>query len=250
MKARGRRGREQSLQALPDEWPHSLLEEIRGLVRASGEVLAVLDDDPTGTQTVADVTVLTTLEGPALRDELGRGEPLFYLLTNSRSLPPQEAGRLNYEIGANLAQAARQAGRGLRVISRSDSTLRGHFPGEVEALGRGLGVEFDAWLIVPFFLEGGRYTLEDVHYVAQDDWLVPAGETEFARDRAFGYRASDLKDWVEEKTGGQVRAGQVASLSIDEIRLQGPEQILRRLRRCRVGRCVWSTPPATATWKW
>jgi len=29
--------------------------------------------------------------------------------------------------------------------------------------------EMDAWIICPFFLQGGRYTINDVHYVADSD---------------------------------------------------------------------------------
>lgn len=29
--------------------------------------------------------------------------------------------------------------------------------------------EMDAWIIFPFFLQGGRYTIKDVHYVADGD---------------------------------------------------------------------------------
>ena len=121
------------------------------------------------------------------------------------------------------------------MVSRSDSTLRGHFPGELEALAEALGQDFDAWVLVPFFLEGGRYTIDDVHYVAEGEWLTPAGETEFARDPSFGYRASDLRQWVEEKTGGKIRADAVASFSIEDIRLGGPDTVSTRLAKLPVG---------------
>ena len=151
-----------------------------------------------------------------------RRQPVFFVLTNSRSLPLAEAQALNAEIGRNLTRAAQAAGRDFAVVSRSDSTLRGHYPGEVDALARGLGQRFDATLIIPFFLEGGRYTLGDIHYVAEGDALIPAAETPFARDAAFGYRSSDLRDWVEEKTGGRVRAADVRAISIEQLRSGGP----------------------------
>jgi uncharacterized protein YgbK (DUF1537 family) len=59
--------------------------------------------------------------------------------------------------------------------------------------------------------------------------LVPAGETEFAKDAAFGYRSSNLKEWVEEKTGGRITRGQVASVSIETIRQGGPEAVAKEL---------------------
>jgi uncharacterized protein YgbK (DUF1537 family) len=225
----GRINKQELLDRLPDEWPEDLLPEIQQQIKASRRKVVVLDDDPTGTQTVHSIPVLTEWPVETLHDELANDLPAFYLLTNSRSLPPAEAEAMNREIGRNLVEAARQAGRDFAVVSRSDSTLRGHFPGEVEALAGALGQEFDAWLIIPFFLEGGRYTINDIHYVAEGGWLVAAGETEFARDAAFGYRASNLRHWVDEKTGGRVPAQAVGSISIDDIRRGGPKQVSERL---------------------
>lgn len=221
--------------SLPEEWPEDLLPEIQEQIKISRRKVVVLDDDPTGTQTVHSIPVLTEWPAEKLGQELANDLPAFYLLTNSRSLPLAEAEAMNAEIGRNLVEAARQADREIAVVSRSDSTLRGHFPGEVEALAEALGQGFDAWLIIPFFLEGGRYTINDIHYVAEGEWLVPAGETEFARDAAFGYRASNLRDWVEEKTKGRVRAQDVASLSIEDIRRGGPKRVTERLAALKPG---------------
>ncbi len=217
------------LASLPDEWPDDLLPQIQAQVKASRRKVVVLDDDPTGTQTVHGVPVLTEWPVETLRAELANDLPAFYLLTNSRSLPLAEAEAMNVEIGRNLVEAARQADREFVVVSRSDSTLRGHFPGEVKALAEALGQDFDAWLIIPFFLEGGRYTINDVHYVAEGEWLVPAGATEFARDAVFGYRASNLRRWVEEKTEGRIPSEAVASISIEDIRRGGPKRVAGRL---------------------
>ena len=52
--------------------------------------LVVLDDDPTGTQTVHDITVLTTYESDVLRAELEKKEAGFFVLTNSRAYPHDE----------------------------------------------------------------------------------------------------------------------------------------------------------------
>lgn len=217
------------LDTLPAPWPEALLPVIQARVRSGLHTLVVLDDDPTGTQTVHGVPVLTNWDVETLRAELASGPDAFYLLTNSRSMSPAEASALNAEIGRNLARASKETGRRFVVASRSDSTLRGHFPEEVEALERALGQPFDAWLLIPFFQEGGRYTLDDVHYVAEGDRLVPAAETEFARDVAFGYRASNLRDWVEEKSKGRIPAESVASISIEAIRQGGPSLVTKRL---------------------
>jgi uncharacterized protein YgbK (DUF1537 family) len=227
--------KEEFLASLGEEWPGDLLPEIQQQVKTSRRKVVVLDDDPTGTQTVHSIPVLTEWPVETLSAELSNDLPAFYLLTNSRSLPLAEAEAMNAEIGHNLVEAGRQAGQEFAVVSRSDSTLRGHFPGEVSALAKALGGPFDVWLIIPFFLEGGRYTINDIHYVAEGKWLVPAGETEFARDPAFGYGASDLRNWVEEKTKGQISSKRVASVSIEDIRRGGPKRVAERFGQLESG---------------
>ncbi len=223
------------LAGLPPVWPEDPREGIRAAVRASRRTLVVLDDDPTGTQTVYDIPVITGWSVEALRGELSGEGPGFYILTNSRSMPAEEAAALNREIARNLRDAA--AGP-FSVVSRSDSTLRGHFPAETDALREILG-PFDATFVIPFFEDGGRYTIDDVHYVAEGDRLVPAAETPFARDAVFGYRSSDLRQWVEEKTGGAVPAGEVRSIAVEELRRGGPEAARKRaLDLPRGGVCV------------
>jgi uncharacterized protein YgbK (DUF1537 family) len=166
----------QLLSRLPDEWPHDLRPAIQKQVHADRRKIVVLDDDPTGTQTIHGLPVITEWSVDTLAAELNNNLPAFYILTNSRSYPLPIARQMNAEIGHNLTAAAAQAHREFVVISRSDSTLRGHFPGEVEALSHALEQNYDGWIINPFFLEGGRYTIDDVHYVDEGDELVPAGE--------------------------------------------------------------------------
>ncbi len=208
--------------ALPPVWPEELQPRVQAAARASERTLVVLDDDPTGTQTVHDVPVVTRWDVATLRAELARAEPCFFILTNSRSLTAAAARALNLELARNLHAASAAAGRAFTLVSRSDSTLRGHFPVETDALAEICG-PFDATIVAPYFEAGGRYTLDDVHYVAEGDTLVPAAETPFARDAAFGYRCSDLHEWIEEKTSGRIRAADVRSLSLDVIRRGGPE---------------------------
>jgi uncharacterized protein YgbK (DUF1537 family) len=214
---------------LPPEWPDDLLPAIQDRIRASRRKVVVLDDDPTGTQTVHGIPVLTEWPVDQLQAVLTEDWPVVYLLTNSRSLSQQQAQLLSTEIAAVLESSRSQTGQDFAVVSRSDSTLRGHFPAEVQALSQGLKENFDAWLIIPFFTEGGRFTAGDVHYVAEGEWLVPAGETEFARDKAFGYRASNLLEWVAEKTNGAVSKNLIASISLETIRRGGPEEVTRQL---------------------
>eukprot|EP00927_Polykrikos_kofoidii_P035473 TRINITY_DN30028_c0_g1_i1.p1 TRINITY_DN30028_c0_g1~~TRINITY_DN30028_c0_g1_i1.p1 ORF type:complete len:819 (-),score=114.84 TRINITY_DN30028_c0_g1_i1:72-2528(-) len=207
------------LPAEPDSEPSR--NEVRASIRSgAAPKLVVLDDDPTGTQTVQGIQVLTEWSEVSIAKELQANAPGFFILTNSRALPTAEARKLTKEICENVRKAAQSSGAKYTVVLRGDSTLRGHYPAEVDAAAEALG-GFDVTVICPFFLQGGRYTLNDVHYVASGDKLVPAADTEFAKDKAFGYKESNLFDWVQEKTGGKVSATDVASLSIEEIRTGG-----------------------------
>jgi uncharacterized protein YgbK (DUF1537 family) len=221
-------GKDDLFAALPPEWPHDPMPEIQRRIAASPTKVVVLDDDPTGTQTVHGVPVLTEWPVESLRREFGGDGRCFFILTNSRSLPPEPARALNGEIARNLLAAA--AGKPFVVVSRSDSTLRGHFPLETDALSEVLG-PFDGVLLVPFFETGGRHTINDVHYLAEGAWLMPVAQSQFARDATFGYHNSNLRDWVEEKSGGRIRAEDVASISIERIRQGGPEAVSEELKR-------------------
>lgn len=215
-----RRHRKSELFAsLTPVFTEDLLPKIRECVAAFQRKLVVLDDDPTGTQTVHGVPVLTQWDEGTLRAEFANNLPCFYILTNSRSLPPDAARALGLEIALNLKAAADP--RTFTLVSRSDSTLRGHFPVETDALAEILG-PFDATILIPYFEAGGRYTIDDVHYVAEGDWLLPAAETPFARDAVFGYRNSNLREYIQEKTGGRVKAPDVISFSIAELRTASP----------------------------
>jgi uncharacterized protein YgbK (DUF1537 family) len=192
-------------------------------------IVVVLDDDPTGTQSVHGVRVITTWQTADLEREFGNSQNAVFVLTNTRAMPPEQARQVNLEIGQNLKAASETTKRQFVIVSRSDSTLRGHFPLEIEALEAGLDTQFDAWLICPFFEAGGRVTIDNVHYLRQADQLIPVGQTEFAKDTTFGYRASDLREWVEEKTQGRIPVTQVASVSLETIRHGGSEQIAQQL---------------------
>ena len=216
-------------QSLPPDYPHPLLPEIQRLVKESKRKIVVLDDDPTGTQTVRDITVLTGWDVASLSQILSEEDAMVYILTNSRSFLPPQVQAMNREIACHLRQASQQTQRSFVIVSRSDSTLRGHFPLETDVLMDELGGGFDGVLVIPFFEEGGRFTINDIHYVAEGEFLVPAAETEYARDATFGYRSSNLKEWVAEKSGGRISPAQVASIGLDTIRHGGPAAVQQEL---------------------
>ncbi|KAL9856874.1 putative tagatose-bisphosphate aldolase [Arabidopsis thaliana] len=213
------------LKSLPAEWPSDPTTDIHRLNMGNSKTLVVLDDDPTGTQTVHDVEVLTEWSVESISEQFRKKPACFFILTNSRSLSPEKASELIKDICSNLCAASKEVGNtDYTIVLRGDSTLRGHFPQEADAAVSILG-EMDAWIICPFFLQGGRYTIDDVHYVADSDRLVPAGETEFAKDASFGYKSSNLREWVEEKTAGVIPANSVQSISIQLLRKGGPDAV-------------------------
>ena len=183
--------------------------------------IVVLDDDPTGVQTVNGIYVYTDWEIESIRSAFADPNKLFFILTNSRGLTAEETTRVHSEIAERLWQVSRETGQDFILISRSDSTLRGHYPLETETLRQVLEQEddkrFAGEVIYPFFLEGGRYTIGDTHYVNDGKTLVPAGNTEFARDKSFGYKNSHLGDWVEEKTNGAFTRQDTTYISLDEL---------------------------------
>ena len=203
--------------------------KIRQHLLNSGKRLVVIDDDPTGPQAIHDVRVFMDWSVDTLKKAFQTGDPVFFICTNSRSLRPDEAVKVSLEAGQNLQEAAELEKAEVLLTSRSDSTLRGHFPAELDALILGLGVKPDGIILVPAFFEGGRYTTDDIHYAEQDGEMVPVHLTEFARDPAYSYRNSDLKKWVEEKTGGSVKAEDVRSISLDTLRKGGPGAVAEEL---------------------
>ncbi len=223
------------LSSLPTIWLEDLLPAIRSEITQNPISVVVLDDDPTGTQTVYDIPVITNWKLQSIIDEFERRTGLFYLLTNSRSLPTKRAVDLASEIGANILEASRKTGQAFEIISRSDSTLRGHFPAEVDALAKVLGMEQAVYIIIPFFQEGGRYTINDIHYVKDAEHLIPAADTAFAKDVVFGYRNSNLKFWIEEKTQGRISGSSVQALSLVDIRQKGPNYIADKMAECKPG---------------
>lgn len=203
---------------------------------ASRTKLVVLDDDPTGVQTVHGVSVYTDWSEESIRRGFAEKGRLFFLLTNSRSFSAEKTAAVHREIGETVCRVSRETGIPFVLMSRSDSTLRGHYPLETETLRRAVercGGRIDGEVLCPFFKEGGRFTLDNVHYVRSGDELVPAGLTEFAADKTFGYRASELREYIEEKTGGAVRAADVTAISLDELRAGDVEGVAAKLTAVR-----------------
>ncbi|HEV8340613.1 MAG TPA: four-carbon acid sugar kinase family protein [bacterium] len=220
---------------LPPAWPRELRSFIGATLRARAETLLVLDDDATGTQTVHGIPILLRWEPDDLRATLDGRYPAIYLLTNSRSLTEATAVELNSRAIKAIAAAWGDRSIPPRVVSRSDSTLRGHYPAETDVISAEVssrfGFSYDGVLLVPFFEEGGRLTIHDTHWVVTGGDAIPIGESEFARDPVFGFRASSLPFWVAEKSKGRIPPEKVERVTLEDIRLGGPKRVRQKLLR-------------------
>ena len=207
---------------------------------ASDRRLLVLDDDPTGSQCVAGIDVAFD-DDPALPvGVLTEPGSTCFVLTNTRALDEDEAVAMNRRILRGVLDGGVPA-RGLHVVSRSDSTLRGHVIAEPLALAEELAdhdIEVDAIILCPAMIEAGRFTEGDIHYAMVDGTAVEVGETDFARDATFGFTHSDLREFLQERSGGAVRAAEVLSIGLDDIRSGGPARVREILAGARDRRWV------------
>jgi len=192
--------------------------------------IIVLDDDPTGSQTVHSCLLLTRWDVDTLREAMLDSAPLFFVLTNTRGMDANRAADITREVCQNIRQVLdelRQNEQAINpiLVSRSDSTLRGHYPVETDVIAEELG-PFDAHFLVPAFFEGGRITRDSIHYLVVDGKEIPVHETEFAQDSVFGYTHSYLPDYVEEKTSGRIKAEQVERFLLTDVRGNSLDRLL------------------------
>ena len=202
--------------------------------------LLILDDDPTGSQCVAGIDVAFD-EDPAIPLEVLKepGDACF-VLTNTRALDEDEAVAMNRRIVRGVLDGGIPAD-GLHVVSRSDSTLRGHVIAEPLAIADELsahGLEVDAFVLCPAMIEAGRFTDGDIHFATVEGKAVEVAETDFARDATFGYTHSDLREFLAERSNGAIAAADVLSLSLEDIRTGGPARVREILGGARDRRWV------------
>lgn len=214
----------------PDET--KLDELLKKEIENNDTKFVVLDDDPTGVQTVHDISVYTDWTVESMKKGFMDDNKVFYILTNSRGMTVAETTKIHHEIIDAVAQAAAETGKNYQFISRSDSTLRGHYPLETELLKEGVeksGKTVDGEVLFPFFKEGGRFTIDNTHYVKYGDELVPAAQTEFAKDKTFGYTHSSIPEYVEEKTKGDYKAENVTCIALEDLRALNIDKITEQL---------------------
>lgn len=198
--------------------------------------IVVLDDDPTGVQTVNNISVYTDWTPESIEAGFAEENSMFFILTNSRAFSEENTRAEHKKIAERVVVASEKFDKDFIIISRSDSTLRGHYPLETQTLRETLeakGYKVDGEILMPFFKEGGRFTIGNVHYVQENDYLVPAAETEFAKDKTFGYSNSSLTAYVEEKTRGVFKKESVTCISLEELRGGNVDKISARLESVR-----------------
>ena len=202
-------------------------------IAANNKKIVVLDDDPTGVQTVHDIHVYTGWDHDSIKAGFEEENNLFYVMTNSRGFTAEQTTKAHHEIAETVDAVSKETGKEYIYISRSDSTLRGHYPLETQLLKadyeKYTGKQIDGEILCPFFKEGGRYTIDNVHYVKYGDELVNACETEFAKDKTFGYKAASMPAYVEEKTGGAYKAEDVTCISLEDIHDMAYDKIEEQL---------------------
>lgn len=207
--------------------------ELAAGLKAFGKKIVVLDDDPTGVQTVHGISVYTDWSAKSIEAGFAEENSMFFILTNSRAFSAEETGQVHRDIAERVAAQAQKCGKEFMIISRSDSTLRGHYPLETQVLKKTLeqagGKKIDGEVLMPFFKEGGRFTINNIHYVQEGEYLVPAGETEFAKDRTFGYTASEMGAYIEEKTKGEYKAADTTYIALADLRSFNTAKIAEQL---------------------
>ncbi len=170
--------------------------------------LIVIDDDPTGSQTVHNCPLLLSWHVEALVKGLQHPANVLFILANTRALPRREAEARLRTICRHLKQALDHLGlENWQVASRGDSTLRGHFPLDVQVLSQELG-PFALWFLLPAFLPGGRTTVAGQHLLQGQ----PVHLSSYAKDSRFGYSTSSLAAWVEEKSAGEIQQETVTAI--------------------------------------
>jgi len=233
--------KDELLAGLPEPLPLDTA-DVLGARGAHARILVVIDDHPSGSQSMAAIPILTAWSEDQIEWALGTGASAVYIVTNARALSPAAAEDRYLEVVSQVLEVAGRRGLDVDLVLRTDSTLRGHFPLDVDILVNAIesatahGV--DGVLMVPAFPEAGRITVNSVHYVAE--WpgtFTPVGETRFGREPRFPFTSSDLREWVAERTRGRCDAASVRAITLDTVR-ESPDAVAAQLINARRGEMV------------
>jgi hypothetical protein len=187
-------------------------------------ITIVLDDDPTGTQAMAGVSVILDWLAPDAWAAVQPGDRAVHVLTNSRA----HDGTTAADLVASAAGSARTRFPDSRVILRGDSTLRAHLWDEYEALAPVVAPGHDGvpLLLVPALPAAGRVTIGGVHLIERDGHRVTLAQTEYARDGTFAYSSAELSRWAQERSAGRFAADDAITIALDRLRASdGAEEV-------------------------
>ena len=207
--------------------------------------LAVIDDDPTGTQGEAGVPLLFDWSDTALAKAATDDAGAIHLLTNSRALNDTEA----YDVVRDAATAVRRHLPERSIVLRGDSTLRAHLRPEYEAVRDACFSAAPPHVLVPALPAAGRITVGGVHWVERDGERTPVHATEYGADRNLGFRTSKLLEWAEERSDGYFAASAGREFHLDALRqANAADAMAEALRELSVaGRPAVLAPDAQTT---
>jgi uncharacterized protein YgbK (DUF1537 family) len=201
-------------------------------IRAINDEIAawtvVLDDDPTGTQTTSNVPiVMGDWDANDLAWATACNPRITFVLTNTRAQTREQARATTRAVVAAALRFAGASSLTARLVSRSDSTLRGHFEEELSAIADRLkeaGQSPTNLVFAPAFVEAGRHTARDTQWVTSETSLIPAAHTEFARDTTFGYDEVSLTQWVKHRR--PAASDGVDTIPLEVLRADDAEEVI------------------------
>tara|TARA_B100000212_G_scaffold112173_1_gene83550 strand:+ start:119 stop:1474 length:1356 start_codon:yes stop_codon:yes gene_type:complete len=177
--------------------------------------IIIIDDDPTGSQTVHNCNLILKWDYQTLLKGLKGSSNLLFILANTRSLSEKDVKIRLKEICSSLIAIMNNslfAEEQFIIISRGDSTLRGHNFLEPFMINEFLG-PFDATFYIPAFLEGNRTTLNGNHFVDN----IPIHKTIFAEDNIFGFNTSNVKELIYEQSKRQLNINHIENIFIKDF---------------------------------
>ena len=185
--------------------------------------IIIIDDDPTGSQTVNGCNLILRWDYETLLKGLKDSSNLLFILANTRSLSKKDVKIRLKEICSALREIMNNssfAEEDFVLISRGDSTLRGHNFVEPDIINELLG-PFDATFYIPAFMEGNRTTINGIHFVDN----IPINKTIFSKDKIFGFNTSNIKELISEQSNHQLNFNDIENIFIQDFEFLESNQI-------------------------
>lgn len=188
--------------------------------------IVVFSENANGAQAAPGCLLLSRWDTETLRFALLDDGPLFFVLTQTRSLDSEATASRIREAASNLNQAIRETGVRPLIVSRTDCALRGHHAVETRELSAALG-PFDAQLVVPELIDDNAVQCSGVPGSDTGYGGVPAHEARVERDTLYAGRYHFLAEWLSEQSSGKWRPDDVRHVTLGDVR--GEEPPLTRL---------------------